>query len=474
MIRARLQPSFASFRAVARQLLAVDVPPDRVAWDDGSGQLDLFASGGEAVPTGPGHAARAVRVSPAFLKEAELAACHSDPARWALLYRVVWRIAHGEPDLLAAAGDPDVTRLRVLRTAVRHDEHRMHAFVRFRPAGHDGDREHMLAWFEPEHDILPLTAPFFARRFASLSWVIVTPRRIAAWDGACVELSARNPDEPFVLPAEDALDDLFRAYYAAIFNPARANAALFAHHVPARFRSNMPETANVSALLERAPVNVAKMVGRVTSAAAPFLPALTGDRVVDHAAMALAVQACAGCAIHENATQAVFGEGPLDAAIALVGEQPGDNEDRAGRAFIGPAGEVLDRALLAAKLPRASVYLTNAVKHFKWEPRGKRRLHSRPNPVEVHACRGWLDAELASVKPQVVVCLGATAARALLGRNVRLSEVRGKVLDGAPWAAKLVVANHPSAILRADTPEHAEELRSGLVADLALAAASID
>lgn len=469
MIRARIEPAFASFRDTARLLLAADVPPEQVTWDDGSGQLDLFASGGGPVPT---DGTRAVRVPARYLETAELASFHSDPARWALLYRVVWRVTHGEPDLLAIAGDPDIARLGALRSAVKHDEHRMHAFLRFRPAGKDGERERMFAWFEPEHDILPLTAPFFARRFASLSWIIVTPRRSAAWDGSRIELTARNARDPIAVPADDAVDELFRAYYEAIFNPARANGALFAHHVPARFRRDMPETARVDAMLAGATGRTDRMVGRVTSASAVWLPELTGDRAADHAALARASQRCEGCAIRNNATQAVFGEGPLDAAIALVGEQPGDSEDLAGHPFVGPAGQVLDAALAEAGLPRSSVYLTNAVKHFKWEPRGKRRLHSRPSPVEVHACRGWLDAELGLVKPRTVVCLGATAARALLGRNVRLSEQRGKVMDGAPWAEKLIVANHPSAILRAETPEHAAELRSGLVADLALAAST--
>jgi DNA polymerase len=323
--------------------------------------------------------------------------------------------------------------------------------------------ERLIAWYEPELDILPLTAPFFARRFASLHWVILTPRRSAAWDGKELKIvDAVGTRED--VPREDELDDLFRAYYAAIFNPARANGELFEHHVPARFRANMPETASVSALLRSAPDRTRRLTGRATSASHAWIP-----DAGDLGALARAVQSCAGCTIHERATQAVFGEGPRDARIVLVGEQPGDEEDLAGHPFVGPSGHVLDDALAAAGVARSQVYVTNAVKHFKWEPRGKRRLHSRPNPVEVHACRGWLEAELGIVKPEVIVCLGATAARALLGRTFRTSEHRGQALDGAPWSRRIVVTHHPAVILRVETERESEEARAALVSDLALA-----
>lgn len=171
--------------------------------------------------------------------------------------------------------------------------------------------------------------------------------------------------------------------------------------------------------------------------------------------LAAAAQSCRACPLYARATQAVFSEGPARARIVLVGEQPGDVEDREGRPFVGPAGAVLDRALEAAGLDRRRVYLTNAVKHFSWEPagptpageRGKRRIHKKPRASEVKACRPWLDAELARVKPSVIVCMGAVAVLSLLGANVTIGASRGRVFDSAHGRA--IVTRHPSSILRA-------------------------
>jgi DNA polymerase len=179
-----------------------------------------------------------------------------------------------------------------------------------------------------------------------------------------------------------------------------------------------------------------------------------------------AVQGCRGCHLYEHATQAVFGEGRRGAAVMLVGEQPGDQEDLAGRPFVGPAGQLLDRAMAEAGIDRDEAYVTNVVKHFKWEARGKRRIHQKPNWAEMTACRPWLEAELAAVRPRVLVCLGATAAQALLGRQFRVTRQRGELVD-SELAGKVFATIHPSAILRAD-PSAREREYGELVRDLAL------
>lgn len=195
--------------------------------------------------------------------------------------------------------------------------------------------------------------------------------------------------------------------------------------------------------------------------AAPFLP----DKL-SIAALRDAVQGCRGCPLYANATQAVFGEGKLKAEVMLVGEQPGDQEDVAGAPFVGPAGKLLDQALEEAGIDRRTTYVTNAVKHFKWKARGTRRIHDKPSWTETMACRPWLDAELALVKPRALVLLGATAAQALLGKSFKVTQERGKPLDSK--LADLVVATiHPSAVLRA---ENRDEMFAGLVADLRLVA----
>jgi uracil-DNA glycosylase len=195
--------------------------------------------------------------------------------------------------------------------------------------------------------------------------------------------------------------------------------------------------------------------------AAPFLP----DKL-SLTALRDAVQGCRGCPLYANATQAVFGEGKLKAEVLLVGEQPGDQEDLAGAPFVGPAGKLLDRALEEAGIDRGTTYVTNAVKHFKWKARGTRRIHDKPTWTESMACRPWLDAELALVKPRALVLMGATAAQALLGKSFRVSQERGKPLDSE--LADLVVATiHPSAVLRA---ENREEMFAELVDDLRVVA----
>jgi DNA polymerase len=195
--------------------------------------------------------------------------------------------------------------------------------------------------------------------------------------------------------------------------------------------------------------------------AVPFLP-----EQHTYAALAGAVQHCEGCPLYLNATQAVFGEGPLPAAVMFVGEQPGDQEDRAGHPFVGPAGRLLDTALEKAGIDRDRAYVTNAVKHFKWKARGPRRIHDKPSWTEQVACRPWLEEELALVKPHALVLLGATAAQTLLGRDFRITRSRGVPLDSE--LAELVLATiHPSAVLRADDRE---EAYAGLVQDLRVVA----
>ena len=181
-----------------------------------------------------------------------------------------------------------------------------------------------------------------------------------------------------------------------------------------------------------------------------------------------AVRDCRGCDLWRNATQAVFGEGLARARVMLVGEQPGDKEDLAGHPFVGPAGRVLDEALEAAGIDRKQVYVTNAVKHFKWKARGKRRIHDKPNAVELAACRPWLDGELRFVAPRVLVPLGATAAQALLGRSFKVTQRRGEPIEGTGLAEYVVATVHPSSILRAPDDEARRQGRLELAADLAV------
>jgi DNA polymerase len=210
--------------------------------------------------------------------------------------------------------------------------------------------------------------------------------------------------------------------------------------------------------------------------AAPFVPKTTSLRTLTAAA-----HECRGCDLYKAATQVVFGAGPSKARVVFVGEQPGDQEDRQGAPFVGPAGAMLDKALEDAGIPRSDVYVTNAVKHFKWEPRGKRRIHKKPRASEIKACKPWLEAELRAVKPHIVVCLGATAAQSMLGSQFKLMQNRGKVMtppagmDAAPGGSdlRIIATIHPSAVLRAPDAEGRRQAYASLVADLKVVAKAL-
>jgi DNA polymerase len=202
----------------------------------------------------------------------------------------------------------------------------------------------------------------------------------------------------------------------------------------------------------------------VLPTAAPLIPPRPSLPTLREAAAT-----CRACDLWQRGTQTVFGEGSRAAEAMFVGEQPGNDEDLAGRPFVGPAGKLFDRALAEAGIDRARTYVTNVVKHFKWEPRGKRRIHAKPNALEITACRPWLEAELAVVKPRVLVCLGATAAQALLGRAFRVSKQRGEFV-ASPLAARVTATVHPSSILRAPDDETRRAEMDRFIADLRLVA----
>lgn len=190
------------------------------------------------------------------------------------------------------------------------------------------------------------------------------------------------------------------------------------------------------------------------------------------AALQTAAQQCKGCDLYKHATQTVFGEGSRKAKVILIGEQPGDREDQEGKPFVGPAGRLLDEAIFEAGLDRKELYVTNAVKHFKWEPRGKRRLHKKPSSRELKACQPWLEAEIEALSPEVVVCLGATAAQAIIGRSFRITQQHGQFVV-TDWSPRTLATWHPSAILRAPDEERRRTMRAEMIHDLSLVAGSV-
>jgi probable DNA metabolism protein len=450
------------FRDAARRLIAADVPPADILWHE-AGEAGLFAA---ATPLQAAPAAFSVPAG--YIRLAEDAICHNDPERFALLYELLWRLTHGERALLAIPADPLVHRLERMRKAIGREVHKMHAFVRFRRvAAEDGER--FIAWFEPEHYVLDRAMPFFVDRFSAMRWSILTPIGSRHWDGATVTPgpALRRADAP----NEDALEDWWRTYYRATFNPARANPEMMRAEMPKRYWRNLPEAELIPALLAQSAGRTDAMLeARPTEPRKRIRPVAPPPEAPEPAPLAeIARQAssCQRCPLFASATQTIFGAGPSEARIMLVGEQPGDQEDLAGAPFVGPAGQLLDRALAEAGIDRGTVYVTNAVKHFKFEPRGKRRIHKKPDRPEIEACKWWLERELAVVRPALVVAMGATAGQALTGRAVRVMSERGAIADD-PRGFRILQTVHPSFLLRLPDPEAKQREFAAFVADLRL------
>ena len=284
------------------------------------------------------------------------------------------------------------------------------------------------------------------------------------WDGAKLEEGpgATKADAP----DGDPVAEVWKTYYASIFNPARVKIGTMLKEMPRKYWKNMPETALVPQLIAGAQ---ARESGMIETARA----AVGGNSQAAWEALREEAAGCTRCHLYKHATQTVFGEGPVDAAMMFVGEQPGDQEDLAGRPFVGPAGQLFDRALAQAEVDRSRTYVTNAVKHFKFEQRGKRRIHAKPGAGEIEACRWWIEQEQMLVKPQVTVALGATAARSLFGRVVTIGRERGQAMKlpedgGAAW-----ITVHPSYLLRLPDKAQQEDEFARFVDDLRKAWASI-
>ncbi len=475
MIRVDLaHPSdFDGWRAAARRLLMARTAPADVVWQVKGEAADLFAAPADALPEIESGAPP--RVPRAFPDLARYAICHGDRERFALLYRLLLRL-QDRPRLLDLATDDDVFAASTMVKAVSRERHKMTAFVRFRElAGIDGEDAAFVAWFEPEHHVVRLTAPFFRDRFANMRWSILTPDVCVHWDRKALCFTEGVTQDK--APGADRLEDVWRTYYASIFNPARLKVAAMKREMPMRYWKNLPESSLIPSLIARAagrseamveaaptspPKRSPRIVARTEAARLPAAPVEGLDGLRQQAA------GCKRCPLWADATQTVFGEGRADAELLFVGEQPGDNEDLSGRPFSGPAGQMFDRALAQAGISRERAYVTNAVKHFKNEPRGKRRLHKTPNVSEINACRWWLEQESALLRPRLAIALGASALRSLTGESHAVTQVRGQVLS-SPFAGAVFVTIHPSYILRLEDSEDREREFAAFVQDLSKA-----
>lgn len=452
------------WRKAARGFMMAGIAPEFIEWrtmDDPDG---LFGFDDNRLPQ-PADPPPKINVQPSFIRLAEAVVCHSDPTRFAILYRLLFRLYHSH-GLLNMASDSDVTLARRLAKSVGRDYHKMTAFVRFKelplPQGEVG-RRRFVAWFEPDHFIIARVAPFFQRRFTDMDWVIATPKGSASWDGEALTTS----DDPAPKPnLRDETDDLWRTYYASIFNPARLKVKMMTTEMPKKYWKNLPEAELIPGMIARAEASVLEMAARQASEPLPYhhriqdaaakVPAAPQPGEGTLAAVREKARHCTRCDIHCLATQTVFGEGPADAEVMVIGEQPGDQEDLAGRPFVGPAGQLFNDTLKAVGIERDRLYITNAVKHFKYQPRGKRRIHQKPNMGEIRQCRWWLTQEIELVKPKLIVAMGASALFALTDMRQKLDDVRSEPI-AMEGGKTLFVTVHPSYLLRIPDEGHRRE-----------------
>jgi probable DNA metabolism protein len=389
------------WRQAARALVLAGVEPSALTWSvGGTPQALPEASGTFHLPR-------------ALVSMAAVAIQAREPERFGLLYSLVWR-AHAGEKLLDDADDPDLTLVRRMALAVRADAHRMRTMVRFLPVS-DG---RFLGWFEPAHFVLQANALLMARRFPQPAWSVVTPDGAAHWDGSALLFGSGLRH----VADDEALQAWWEQHHKRLLDEATPDVS-----VPeAEALDEVPRPPDQPAL--------GPVVLRIGADA--------GLNRAGHEALG-----CHRCPLFEPATQTVFGEGPADAVVMFVGEQPGDQEDTIGRPFVGPAGQMMDRAMEEAGIDRRAVYVTNAVKHFKFSPRGRRRIHQTPEVPEIQACGFWLDVERTHIRPQLLVLMGGSAARAVLGRAVTISRERGRAF-AMPDGQRVFVTVHPSFLLR--------------------------
>lgn len=459
-----------AWREAARGFLAAGVPPEQILWSDHTAPADLFDADGSLPMSGP------VSVPRSFISMAETVVWHSDPERFARLYAFLWRLRNA-PHLMSDRGDGDLAKLRQMEKNVRRCQHKMKAFVRFREIGApDAKRRSFAAWFEPSHHTVEPTADFFVRRFSDMDWRILTADVSAIFEQG--KLSFQQGHSKPNLP-EDAGEQLWITYFQNIFNPARLKVKAMQSEMPKKYWKNMPEAALIPQMIAQAPARA-----RAMAEAAPTLPPARIAQVQaqlasctsawdgDAKELPKAIRACTRCALHCHATQAVLGEGPDNADLMVVGEQPGDMEDLSGRPFVGPAGQLFDKIAAEVGLNREAIYLTNAVKHFKFTARGKRRLHQRPDGSEIEHCRWWLDAEIAQVRPKLILAMGATAAQSLTGDGSQVLSRRGGIETGLSGLPVLITL-HPSYLLRLPDLEARERATAHFKSDLHMAAESM-
>lgn len=456
--------NFSLFKKAAAYSIKNKIAPHQITWKtECTDNLDLFGQGNSNSLFETSSNSLDVRAD--YKKLAENVACAQESDKWHILYDLLFRLKFISPHTLEFFGDPVLQKALHYQKEVTREIHKLHAFVRFKKVGLEPN-ESYIAWFEPSHFVIEKGTPFFARRFGDRPWSIFTPYQSAHFIEGKLTFGPGIRKEEF--SAIDQYDILWESYYRSIYNPARLNLKAMKNEMAVKYWKNMPEVTHLQRLIAETPNRLQKMNDKA-------LKNLNIDESWTLEQVYLDSLNCTACPIHEKATQTVFGKGPAVAPLMIVGEQPGDEEDLAGVPFVGPSGKMLEQWLSNFGMQTEQIYITNSVKHFKWEPHASgRRLHKKASTSEIGMCRPWLEAEIKRVKPRVLLAMGVTAALSTLGKLVKLQEVRGKAHWSDTYNCWIIPTWHPAAILRASSEIESESRTQQVLQDIQLAVSKIE
>jgi probable DNA metabolism protein len=449
-----IKPTFEAWRISARRLLVDKIHFNDVVWQtsDSGSLFDLMSDTSGVKPS-------LIKIPREFVEGAEFVAAFNEDSTWDLLYRLLYRIVYEEKNLLKNPLDTDVLAFQRRMHLVSRDLHKMKAFVRFKEIKKN-DESIYVAWHRPDHRILKFSAPFFTDRFNGMNWIIFTEDESMSWINN--ELTFGPGISQREAESFDETEELWKTYYASIFNPARLKVKMMKKELPVRHWKTLPEAELIDGLIKEAPNMVVEFYEAQRTSAVASIP----RNVSSLSELKAALPTCGACTICPKATGPVFGEGPRDAQIVFVGEQPGNEEDIAGSPFVGPAGRLFMDALERADIQRSEVYLTNAVKGFKWRDSDGMRKHVNPSSFEISACRPWVKAELEMIRPRVLVCLGASAAQSVFGKVMKVHDSYGKVFQ-TTLCDYTIILPHPSAILRMPNLEEKERMHTQFIEGVA-------
>lgn len=414
MIVVPVERTWDDWRNKARELLAQEIPPELIEWHSEAGGF-VFGE-----PFVDRQTPSDIRFPRDFIQDARVVSAYRDDTTWALLYRIAWRIQHEDRRLLHIAMDPDVREFQARRHAVSRDLHKMHAFVRFREVKEAGESVFM-AWHRSDHRVLRLAAPFFKDRFNGMNWVIMTEDESMAWDQQ--QLSYLPGVRQHELPPDDK-EELWKTYYSSIFNPARVKVGMMKQEMAVRYWNTMPETELISELLQKAPQRVEEFLDAHQSVARPA-------PVTDLATLHQLLRNCRACGICQDGRMPSLGQGPATSTIAIVGELHRDQS-------------ALRSALELAGINPAEVYLTHAVKGDSFGKATETEKQRGPSAREISACRPWVQAELKILRPQLLICVGKTAAQSVVGRMINLAHERGQFFS-TPSCDQTIIIGDPKS-----------------------------